>query len=165
LHLVPGTFTYFRLQTRFSPQLRAVRGFETGPTNGWSSVSEWQPPRPASVTAFSGFIFILQDQRCFSTTDNLLACLRDLLPRDRVQFIGRPSGGGTGAPRPLVTLPWSGATATLTIMKVFSPNGRLIEGRGTIPDRIVEWTWKDVLEDRDADLETALEEAARLKSP
>jgi C-terminal processing protease CtpA/Prc len=164
LHLIPGTFTYFKLQTRFSPQLRTLREFEAQPTNGWSQASEWGPARPASVAPFSGFTFILQDQSCFSTTDNLLACLQDLLPGDRVQFIGRPSGGGTGAPRPLVTLPWSGATVTLTVMKVFSPKGRLIEGRGTIPDRVIEWTWKDVIEGRDVDLEAALEGARGLKS-
>jgi len=161
LHLIPGKFTYFKLQTRFSPQLRAVRGFETDPTNGWSQASKWGPDRPASVTPFSGFIFVLQDERCFSTTDNLLACLQDLLPADRIRFIGRPSGGGTGAPRALVTLPWSKATVTLTIMKVFSPKGRLIEGRGTIPDRKIEWTWADVLNGRDADLEAALNEASQ----
>ncbi|MBE0540941.1 MAG: hypothetical protein IH623_06115 [Verrucomicrobia bacterium] len=164
LHLVPGTFTYFKLQTRFSPQLRALRGFEHNPTNGWSLPSDWGPSRPLSVTPFPGFIIILQDQRCFSTTDNLLACLRDLLPGERVRFIGRPSGGGTGAPRPLVTLPWSGATVTLTVMKVFSPKGKLIEGRGTIPDRLIEWTWRDVVEGRDADLEAALHEASVLMS-
>jgi hypothetical protein len=163
LHLIPGKFTYFGLQTRFSPKLKAVRGFETDPTNGWSRAFEWGPERPVSVIPFSGFTFILQDQRCFSTTDNLLACLKDLLPSDRARFIGRPSGGGTGAPRQLVTLPWSGATVTLTVMKVFSPKGRLIEGRGTIPDRIVEWSWQDVIDSRDPDIKAALEEAGDLK--
>ena len=159
LHLIPGRFNYFGLQTRFSPQLQALREFRNDPTNGWSQVFQWSPERPASVTPFRGSVFILQDQRCFSTTDNLLACLQDLLPGDRVRFIGRPSGGGTGAPRAVATLPWSGATVTLTVMKVYSPKGRLIEGRGTIPDRPVEWTWDDVLNNRDADLDVALNEA------
>jgi len=44
-------------------------------------------------------------------------------------------------------------------MKVYSPRGRLIEGRGTIPDRAIAWTWKDVVEDKDPDLEAAVEEA------
>jgi C-terminal processing protease CtpA/Prc len=162
LHLVPGAFTYFKLQTRNSPQLRAVAGFEKHPASGWSPASEWGPPRPVSVTAFPGLIFILQDQLCFSTTDNLLACLQDLLPANRVRFIGRPSGGGTGAPRALATLPWTGATVTLTVMKVLSPKGRLIEGRGTIPNRALQWTWKDLLEERDVDLECALNEGLRL---
>jgi C-terminal processing protease CtpA/Prc len=163
MHLVPGEFTYFKLQTRFSPQLRTVPGFEdSAATNGWSSPVEWGPPRPPTVTAFPGFIVVLQDERCFSTTDNLLACLRDFLPRDRARFVGRPSGGGTGAPRPVVTLPESGATLTLTVMKVYSPEGRLIEGRGTIPDRLVEWSWDDVVEGRDADLDAGLQEASVL---
>jgi C-terminal processing protease CtpA/Prc len=159
LHLVPERFTYFKLQIRYSPQLKTVPGFKDNPAEGWAPISEWGPSRPESVTPYSGFVIILEDSLCFSTTDNLLACIRDLLPTNKVKFIGRPSGGGTGAPRPLVKLPHTDATVTLTVMKVFSPKGRLIEGRGTIPDRKIELTWRDVVNRRDADLEAALEEA------
>jgi C-terminal processing protease CtpA/Prc len=44
-------------------------------------------------------------------------------------------------------------------MKVFSPKGRLIEGRGTIPDRQIDYAWSDIVKRRDADLEAALDEA------
>lgn len=159
LHLVPGNFTYFKLQTRHSPDLRNVPGFTTTAIEGWSPVSEWGPPRPAGLKPFPGFLIVLQDSLCFSTTDNLLACLRDLLPHAKARFVGRASGGGTGAPRPVAKLPHSQATVTLTVMKVFSPQGRLIEGRGTIPDRQVEYSWEDAIHGRDADLEAALEEA------
>jgi C-terminal processing protease CtpA/Prc len=46
-------------------------------------------------------------------------------------------------------------------MKVFSPKGGLIEGRGTRPHVQVKWTREDVLKGRDPDLEEALNEARR----
>ncbi len=160
LHLLPGEFCYFRLQTRYSAQLKRVRGFEDSPDTGWSRLDDgWKPPRSPSIKAFEGSVWILADELCFSTTDNLLACLGDLLPKERARFLGRPSGGGTGAPRQILTLPFTGAQLTLCVMKVYSPRGRLIEGRGTIPDRTIAWTWKDVVEDKDPDLDAALEEA------
>ncbi len=167
LHLVRGEFCYFKLQTRFSPELKKLPSFKDSPDSGWSHLADgWKPPRPPSIKPFEGPVWILLDELCFSTTDNLLACLRDLLPRERARFLGRPSGGGTGAPRPIVTLPFTGAQLTLTVMKVYSPNGRLIEGRGTVPDRKIIWTWQDVVQDKDPDLEAAMEEAlARLGRP
>lgn len=160
LHLLPGEFCYFKLQTRFSPELNKVPGFKASAESGWSQLGEgWKPPRPAGIKPFRGFVCVLLDELCFSTTDNLLACLRDLLPKERGRFLGRPSGGGTGAPRQLATLPFTGAQLTLTVMKVYSPNDRLIEGRGTVPDREVAWTWRDLVDDRDPDLEAALAEA------
>jgi hypothetical protein len=160
LCLLPGVFCYFKLQTRFSPELSKVPGFGGSPDTGWSRLDDgWKPPRPPSTKPFEGFVWILADELCFSTTDNLLACLRDLLPKERTRFLGRPSGGGTGAPRQIVTLPFTGAQLTFCVMKVYSPAGRLIEGRGTIPDREIVWTWKDVVEDKDPDLEAAIEEA------
>ncbi len=165
LHLVPGEFCYFKLQTRFSPELKKISTFKESPESGWSQLGEgWKPPRPAGIKPFSGLVWVLLDELCFSTTDNLLACLRDLLPAERARFLGRPSGGGTGAPRQLATLPFTGAKLTLTVMKVYSPKDRLIEGRGTIPDREIIWTWQDLAQGRDPDLEAALAEArARLK--
>jgi C-terminal processing protease CtpA/Prc len=51
-------------------------------------------------------------------------------------------------------------------MKVYSPGGRLIEGRGTVPDREIVWTWKDVVQDKDPDVGAAVEESlAKLKAP
>ncbi len=162
LHLLPGEFVYFKLQTRFSPELKKLSGFEKDPDNGWSVLdSGWKPPRPAGLAAFPGGVWVLQDELCFSTTDNLLACLRDLLPAERGRFLGQPSGGGSGAPRPLVTLPFTGAQLTLTVMKVYSPKGRLIEGRGTQPDRQIVWTWDDVVRGTDPVLKAALEEATQ----
>ncbi len=165
LHLLPGEFCYFKLQTRFSPELKKVPGSKDSPESGWSQLGEgWKPARPAGVKPFGGLVWVLLDELCFSTTDNLLACLRDLLPLERARFLGRPSGGGTGAPRQLATLPFTGARLTLTVMKVYSPKDRLIEGRGTIPDREIVWTWQDLAQDRDPDLEAAVSEAlARLK--
>jgi hypothetical protein len=167
LHLLPGEFCYFKLQTRFSPELKKVPGFKDSKESGWSQLGEgWKPPRPVGIKPFGGLVWVLLDELCFSTTDNLLACLRDLLPKERARFLGRPSGGGTGAPRELAALPFTGAKLTLTVMKVYSPNDRLIEGRGTVPDREIAWAWRDLADDRDPDLEAAMAEAlARLGQP
>jgi len=167
LHLLAGEFCYFKLQTRYSPQLKKVPGLGDSPDSGWSPLAYgWKPTRPPALKPFEGFVWILADELCFGTTDNLLACLRDLLPKERARFLGRPSGGGTGAPRQIVTLPFTGAQLTLCVMKVYSPGGRLIKGRGTVPDGEIVWTWKDVVQDKDPDVGTAVEEAlAKLKAP
>jgi C-terminal processing protease CtpA/Prc len=106
------------------------------------------PPR------FAGKLDVLIDEGCFSTTDNLCRCFDDLHPD--VTFVGRPTGGGTGAPRACVTLRHSGAVVAFCTMRVFGPKGELIEGRGTKPDVAVPRTRADLLAARDADLEAAL---------
>ena len=77
-------------------------------------------------------LVVLIDEDVFSVTDNLCRCLDDL-HRD-VTFVGRPTGGGTGAPRPCVTLEHSGVVIGFCTMRVYGPKGELIEGRGTRPD-------------------------------
>jgi C-terminal processing protease CtpA/Prc len=71
--------------------------------------------------------------------------------------IGRPTGAGTGAPRVVSTLPHSGARVTLCTQRVYGPDDRLIEGRGTVPDVPVAWSCADLREGRDPDLEAALD--------
>lgn len=64
--------------------------------------------------------------------------------------------GGTGAPRPCVTLTHSGAVITFCTMRVYGPAGRLMEGRGTQPDVLVSRNRNDVIGGRDAELESTL---------
>ena len=106
---------------------------------------------------------MLTDESCFSATDNLLRCLRDLHPK--LTVIGRPSGGGTGAPREIAKLKHSGARITLCTMRVYGPKSGLIEGRGTVPDVPVRWTREDILSGRDPDLEAALKHAGDGQRP
>jgi C-terminal processing protease CtpA/Prc len=103
---------------------------------------------------YSGPLALLVDGRSFSTTDNFARCLDDLHPECTI--VGRPSGGGTGAPRALVTATHSKAVVGACTMRVLGPKGRLTEGRGTVPDVAVRWTRADVLAGRDPDLEAAL---------
>ncbi len=154
-----GEFLYFRLRTRLSPEVLALPGFDAwkslGKTEGWTDEAAIRVKR-RGPPAHLGRLVVLIDEGCFSVTDNFLACLRDLHPSAR--FVGRPTGGGTGAPRPIATLPHSRATITACVMEPRSPKGRLIEGRGTIPDVPVRWSRDDLVSGRDPDLEAAMRE-------
>ncbi|HEX6810462.1 MAG TPA: S41 family peptidase [Planctomycetota bacterium] len=121
---------------------------------GWSKPSQHRLQVEGTPPRFEGQLVVLIDEGVFSTTDNLCRCLDDL-HRD-VTFVGRPTGGGTGAPRPCVTLAHSGAVITFCTMRVYGPAGELIEGRGTQPDVLVQPTRDDVLAARDAALAAAL---------
>ncbi len=122
---------------------------------GW-----WRAAHPYPVRSqpgrdpWRGGLVCLIDEGVFSTADNFAACLRDNRP-DAV-FIGRPTGAGTGAPRG-VELPGTGAWVIFCTMRVYSPDGEMIEGVGVKPDVPVGWTREDYLEGRDPDLEAALE--------
>jgi C-terminal processing protease CtpA/Prc len=114
----------------------------------YEAKSEGTPPR------FAGQLVVLIDEATFSASDNLCRCLDDLHPD--VTFVGRPTGGGTGAPRPAVTLEHSQVTVGFCTMRVLGPKGELIDGRGTLPDVPVRPTRESVLAGRDLDLEAAL---------
>src|SRR5690606_17871524 len=139
--LLPRDSVYFRL---------ASRGLF-----GWRRPSEHRLHVRGEVPRFEGRLVVLIDEDVFSAADNLCRCLDALHPD--VTFVGRPTGGGTGAPRECVTLRHSGIVVGFCTMRVYGPAGEPIEGSGTAPDRPVELHRADVLEDRDADLETALE--------
>ena len=157
-HLLAAPFIYYFLQQRYSP---AMPSYDKPPhTSGWGTKFPVEVEPDAGIIPFKGRLIVLHDEFSFSTTDNLLSCLKDLHPN--ATFIGRPSGGGTGAPREVVTLTHSGAGISLCTMKVWSPKDRLIEGRGTLPDLPVVWTQADVAQGRDPDLEAALK---LLKTP
>jgi C-terminal processing protease CtpA/Prc len=121
---------------------------------GWSSPSFYSARPEGSPPRFAGQLVVLIDEDTFSTCDNLCRCLDDLHPD--VTFVGRPTGGGTGAPRPAVTLEHSGITVGFCTMRVVGPKGELIDGRGTVPDVLVRPTRESVLAGRDLDLEAAL---------
>ena len=140
LHLLPKPFVYFRLSALGE--------------NGWHRPGGITYRAEPGMAVFPGRLVALTDEGCFSTTDNFLRCLRDLHPR--FTAVGRPTGGGTGAPRTIAKLAHSGAAVTLCTMRVYGPKSGLIEGRGTTPDVPVTWTRADVLAGRDPDLEAAL---------
>lgn len=137
--LLAGEFRYFLLSARRDGEWSEPSGMIEG---------RHEAPR------FLGELVLLIDAGSFSTTDNFARCLDDLHPR--CVIVGRPSGGGTGAPRQWVEATHSKAVIGGCTMRVCGPNEKLIEGRGTIPDVVVEWTRDDVIAGRDPDLAAAL---------
>ncbi|MCC6996753.1 MAG: S41 family peptidase [Deltaproteobacteria bacterium] len=141
-HLLPGGTTFYQLEP---PAAGAV------PATPHVAVTI---PTTATITPFPGRVIVLIDSLSFSATDNLVACLRATRPE--TTFIGRPTGGGTGAPRHATTLAHSGFEVGFSTIRVYDPAGQLIEGRGTTPDLLVTTTRADVLRQRDSDLRAAL---------
>jgi C-terminal processing protease CtpA/Prc len=139
--LLGGSPVYYGLSSQGAPG-------SWSPPYFYSAQVEGEPPR------FSGQLIVLIDEKSFSATDNLCRCLDDLHPD--VTFVGRPTGGGTGAPRPCVTLESSGVVVGFCTMRVVGPKGGLIDGRGTVPDVLVRPTRESALAGRDLDLEAAL---------
>ena len=125
-----------------------------GPSGAWSKPHFYEAKSAGTPPHFAGQLVVLIDEATFSASDNLCRCLDDLHPD--VTFVGRPTGGGTGAPRPAVTLAHSQVTVGFCTMRVVGPKGELIDGRGTVPDVLVRPTRESVLAGRDLDLEAAL---------
>jgi carboxyl-terminal processing protease len=139
--LLPADSVYYRLASR-------------GWFGRWPSPSAHRLPANAAAKPFAGQLLVLIDEHVFSAADNLCRCLDDLHPD--VTFVGSATGGGSGAPRPCITLAHSGAVVTLCTMRVAGPAGELVEGRGTVPDVPVRPTRAGVLAGRDEVLEAAL---------
>ncbi|MHC4079368.1 MAG: S41 family peptidase [Planctomycetota bacterium] len=147
-HLLDAAVVYFRLQSRKADA-------------GWHRISSHKVRSQPGRKVYGGALICLIDDGTFSVADNFAACLRDNHPD--VTFVGRQTGAGTGAPR-WFTLPGTGAEVKFCTMRVYSPKGGLIEGRGTSPDVPVRWTRKDYLSATgDPDLEAALK-IARAKA-
>jgi len=165
-HLLEAPFVYFQLKTHISNELLSVPGFEylsaMSPQDRKrfaESKSCHQVPVEAGISPFRGKIFILINEGCFSVTDNFAACMADLHPN--ALFLGSGTHGGTGAPRNIATLVHSRAEIHVCVMHVWSPNGRLIEGRGTKPDIDVRRSRIDVIQGRDPVLGEAIEIAKK----
>jgi carboxyl-terminal processing protease len=137
-HLIDPGYIYFRLSARMSP-------------------TQWSVPESHRVhgsgPVFHGPVAVLVDEGTFSAADDAAAALQD--DRPNTIFVGRRSGGGTGAPREVV-LDHSGAAVTFCTMRVYRPRGDLIEGRGVWPDEPVRWTAADLRDGRDPDVDTAV---------
>jgi hypothetical protein len=139
--LLPQGTTYYELQGRS----------EDGE---WFNRHSYSVPDLDGREPYAGQLILLVDENTFSVADNLSTCLAEAHPD--ITVIGRPTGAGTGAPRAF-TLPHSGLQVFTCTMRVWGPDGHLIEGRGVVPDVLVTWSLADHLERRDADLAVALE--------
>jgi C-terminal processing protease CtpA/Prc len=141
--LLPAGFVYYQLAAR-------------GNDGRWLTPSPWRSP-PSADPVYKGKLIVLIDALTDSAADNLVACLKDLRPN--TTFVGQPTAGSSGAPR-MVVLKHTGARVTFCTIRVFSPNGTLIEGHGVEPDRRVTTTRRDILDRRDAALNSALSMAS-----
>ena len=137
-HLIAPGFRYYGLSSKAGGRWREPF---------WS-----RPEGERDGPTFRRPIACLIDERTFSVADNFAACLRD--ERPDVIFVGRPTGGGSGAPRPHV-LPCTGAVVTFFTMRVWAPGGEPIEGNGVVPDVEVPRTRSELLDGTDRTLEAA----------
>ena len=158
-HLVSGDFNYYHTERHDSALLRFSSGYQNMNNNAFGTripqyPRRWQGFRHFEGQPFSGPLVVLINERCFSTTDNLCAFLRDVRPQTK--FVGRTTNGGTGEPTIVDTLANCRAQIQFCVSRVYSPNGRMIEGTGTHPDLQVERDRNSMLERRDLALELAL---------
>jgi len=144
-HLLEPGYAFYALQSRRDGR--------------WGPITPIRPTAPAGLRRHAGPLAVLIDAGTFSAADNVASCLRDHHPD--VAFVGRPTGGGTGAPRALEPLACSGAVVTVCTMRVYRADGELIDGRGVEPDVPVRWTRADLLEGGDPDLAAAVDRLAR----
>jgi hypothetical protein len=140
-HLLDASAVYYRLQSQKAD-------------GGWHRISSHRVRSKPGRKVYGGAVICLIDAGTFSVADNFAACLEDHHPD--ITFVGRQTGAGTGAPR-WFTLPGTKAEVRFCTMRVYSPKGGLIEGRGTSPDVLVTWTRQDYLStSADPDLAAAL---------
>ncbi len=99
-------------------------------------------------------VVVLQDEGCFSATDNFLGALKG---HPGVTLLGTTSGGGSGRMASYM-LPNAKVPFTLCQMASFATTGRTYDGNGVEPDVVVERKAEDALSGAgDAQLQAALE--------
>lgn len=157
-HLVEGDFLYYTTTRRDTSLVRDLPGANTAEFGNAQPQypRQWQDVRHFTGPPYVGPTVVLIDSRCFSTTDNLCAFLKDSRPQTR--FVGMPTGAGTGEPMTVGHLKHSGVAVQFCISRIHSPQGRLIEGAGTIPDVLVNRTQSDIIARRDTAMEAAINE-------
>ena len=158
-HLVSGDFTYFELERRDSRLLRSRPAYQGMDDNAFATrrperPRNWQGFKHFDGQVYDGSLVVMINERCFSTTDNLCAFLKDVRPD--TWFVGRPTHGGTGEPAIVDVLSNCGAQIQFCVSRVYSPSGQMIEGHGTLPDVAVEADRESKLQRRDIVLEAAL---------
>lgn len=121
--------TIARFQKRFQPEwIPAANRF-----------SEWHYLVLSHHSAENSFHFdrpvvVLMDDRCFSATDIFLAAIKQL---DGVTLLGTPSGGGSARS---VSIDLGPARVRLASMASFQADGKLFDGHGVQPDKVVQAT-------------------------
>jgi hypothetical protein len=137
-----------RVTDSFSPEWMPPEGEFTP----WSLLA-LRPGEDEETPFMSMPVVVLMDGGCFSATDVFLSALQG---RPRITLLGTPSGGGSGWPQ-RVRLPDSRLSVFMSSSASFRADGTLFEGRGVVPDVIVETVPSDLIGKTDTQLEAALE--------
>jgi carboxyl-terminal processing protease len=120
------------------------------PQRGWRPHFDYRvAPRGATYT---GPLVLLIDDGCYSTAENFIVALVD---SGRATTVGRTTGGSSGNSLPFALT--GGARARFSTGDFRRNDGTPIEGLGTAPDVPVAWTIEDLREDRDPDLNIAVD--------
>jgi carboxyl-terminal processing protease len=138
-HFLADTLALGFMKTR-TTQLR----FKANPRRVRSDGSRTEP--------FSGRLAILTDEMTASTSEFFAEGLQGV---GRARVFGTRSAG-QALPAMMVRLP-TGDVLMYAVANFTGPDGSRIEGRGVVPDDIVEITRTDLLAGRDAPFEAALD--------
>jgi hypothetical protein len=120
--------------------------------------------KPMKNSGFGGKLLVLISGNTFSAAA-ITASLLQLNERNRTTFIGRETGGGrygcSAFVTPYLRLPETGVNLRFPLYKITLPVPGTDEGRGVMPDILINGTIRDVLANKDLDLEKALEMTAK----
>ena len=117
---------------------------------GWS-VEEPLKVEGKAAKPYAGKIAVVIDEGCRSSCESLALLLRAAGAR----LVGEQTGGASGAPI-TVTLPNSHATVTIPARAMYDATGTALEGRGVVPDDVIDFTRADLVARRDPQLAAAL---------
>ena len=116
---------------------------------------EWRH-EGSGEAAYRGKVAVLIDEGSSSASEVFAALLQE---RSRATVLGRTSYGGVLIST-MVKLP-TGGVLQYPHSDMTTPNGRRIEGRGVVPDIVVDLKRADLLAGRDTVLERAIEAVGR----
>jgi hypothetical protein len=106
----------------------------------------------AEIYHFDRPVVVLMNAKCFSATDIFLAGLKGM---KNITLLGSPSGGGSGGSETF-NLGSTGIQVTLSSMASFQSNGKLFDGNGVAPDKLLYHVPEYFIGVRDNVLEEAL---------
>ena len=123
-----------------------------GKFSDWHVMAISRATNPAAFT-YEKPVIVLQDEGCFSATDNFLGALKG---HPGITLMGTTSGGGSGRMAGY-RLPNAGLQFTLCQMASFATTGLTYDGNGVPPDITIELQPADFLRSgKDTLLEAAL---------
>jgi C-terminal processing protease CtpA/Prc len=120
-----------------------------------SGFADWHDlkVRPLTSKKYSQPVIALISPYCFSACDTFSAALKEY---QLATFVGEPTGGGTGTPL-VFELPISKFLFRYSVIRGVTSRGNSIEGAGTQPDIYLEPTIDDRINNRDSQLNKAIE--------